>query len=68
MSYTHYFDVRIANYFQSDVEDFEEALKSWAKTFKDASALRSHLLSSAESIGSIFAGIEFSETIQEAEE
>lgn len=30
--YTHYFETRITNSFESDIADFDEALDDWIKT------------------------------------
>ena len=68
MKYTHCFDVRIANHFQSDIEDFDAAFNVWADQFPDSLELRNRLLSSDEGIKSILQGIVFSETLDEEEE
>lgn len=68
MKYTHYFDVRVANHFQSDIEDFDAAFNVWAEQFTDSHELRKHLLSSDEDTKSILQGIVYLETTDEEEE
>ena len=63
MRYHHHFDVRIANDFHSDIEDFDEAFEAWSEKFTDRSALRKRLLTSDESLKTILQGIVFSETL-----
>lgn len=60
--FTHAFDVRIANSFESDCEDFEEAFNKWAESFDNAVSLRRALLASDESTKSILQGVQHSET------
>ena len=60
--FTHAFDVRVANSFESDCEDFEEAFNKWAKSFDNDVLLRKALLTSDESTNSILQGIQHSET------
>lgn len=60
--YTHYFDVRIAQSFESGIEDFDEAFDEWCKQFATTSELRSALLTSDESTKSILQGIDHSDT------
>ncbi len=67
MKYHHYFDVRIANDFHSDIEDFDEAFEAWAEKFTDRSALRARLLASDESLKTICQGIVHSETFDSEE-
>ncbi len=62
MKYTHYFDIRLANSFESETEDFEVAFEEWAKTFSSSQALRQKLLDSDESIKTIMQGIVWSDT------
>ena len=66
--YTHCFDVRIAQSFESDIEDFEEAFEAWAAQFKTSSELRTALLSSDESTKSIIQGLDYSDTHDSEEE
>jgi len=60
--YTHYFDVRLANSFQSDIEDFDEAFDAWCDSFPDKLSLREKLLVSDESTMSILKGVLHSDT------
>jgi hypothetical protein len=60
--YTHYFDVRLANSFQSDIEDFDEAFDAWCNSFPDRPSLRKELLASDESTMSILKGVLHSDT------
>ena len=60
--YTHYFDVRLANSFESDTEDFDEAFDTWCASFQDISALRTALLCSDENTRSILEGVIYSVT------
>ena len=60
--YTHYFDVRLANSFESDNEDFDEAFDAWCASFQDISALRTALLCSDENTRSILEGVIYSVT------
>ncbi len=62
MKYTHYFDVRLAQQFESDVEDFDAAFDEWAKCFKDSLKFRQALLNSDESTKNICQGIVWSDT------
>ena len=62
MKYEHYFDIRLANSFESETEDFDVAFEEWAKTFSSSKALRQKLLHSDESIKTIMRGIVWSET------
>ena len=68
MKYHHYFDVRIANDFHSDIEDFDHAFEVWAEKFTDRSALRARLLNSDESLKTILQGIVYFETLDAEEE
>ena len=67
MRYTHYFDVLIANEFQSDFEDFDKAFAHWSQNFPDDLALRARLLASDESLKTICQGIVYSETFDSEE-
>ena len=67
MKYHHHFDVRLANDFHSDIEDFDQAFEAWSEKFTDRSALRKRLLTSGESLKTILQGIVFSETEEESE-
>ena len=60
--YTHYFDVRLANSFQSDIEDFDEAFDAWCNSFPDRPSLRKELLASDEGTKSILSGVVYSDT------
>lgn len=60
--YTHYFDVRIAQSIESDIEDFEEAFDEWCKQFATTSELRQALLTSDESTKSLIQGLDHSDT------
>ena len=62
MKYTHYFDIRLANSFESETDDFEVAFEEWAKTFPSSQALRQKLPDSDESIKTIMQGIVWSDT------
>lgn len=63
--YTHYFDVRLANSFESDIEDFEDAFDHWCATqFQTSLDLRKALLDSNEGIKSILEGILHSDTCE----
>jgi hypothetical protein len=48
MPYTHYFDARLSNQFDSDIEDFDEALQAFIKSFPDKASLRKFLTSSGD--------------------
>lgn len=65
MKYTHYFDVRLARQFDSDIEDFDEAFVKWTENFKDSLSLRRALLACDESTRSLCKGIIWSETYEE---
>lgn len=62
--YTHYFDMRLANSFESDVEDFDEAFDAWCNSFPDRPSLRNALLTSDEGLKSILQGVLHSETCE----
>ena len=62
MNYTHSFDVRIAQQFESDIEDFEDAFEKWAESFKNSLSFRQALLDTNESTKSICQGIVWSDT------
>lgn len=62
--YTHYFDMRLANSFESDVEDFDEAFDAWCNSFPDRPSLRIALLTSDEGTKSILQGVLHSETCE----
>lgn len=62
MKFTHYFDIRLANSFESEEEDFDDAFDEWVETFSSPQALRQQLLSSDESIKTIIEGVMWSET------
>jgi len=62
MKYTHSFDVRIAQQFDSDIEDFDDAFDEWAESFKDSLSFRQALLATDESTKSICQGIIWSDT------
>lgn len=69
MKYTHYFDVRIANSFESDIEDFEDAFDHWLSTsFADRTAIRAALLTSDEDTKSLLAGVVYSDTVENDDE
>tara|TARA_Y100000589_G_scaffold283019_1_gene280828 strand:+ start:267 stop:482 length:216 start_codon:yes stop_codon:yes gene_type:complete len=68
MKYTHYFDVQLAQQFDSDIPDFDEAFEEWAKGFKDSLTLREALLDSDESTRSLCQGIIWSETDPDPDE
>ena len=61
--FTHYFDVRCENHFDSDIEDFYEAFDAWAKSFSDRQAFRRELLSCDEGTKSLAQGVIWSDTI-----
>lgn len=60
--FTHYFDVRLANNFDSDLGDFEEAFDEWVNSFDDLESVRRALLTSDESTKSIMQGVQHNET------
>lgn len=60
--YTHYFDVRLSNSFESDTEDFYEAFDAWCAFFQDISALRTALLCSYEGTKSLLQGVIYGDT------
>lgn len=62
--YTHYFDIRLANSFESDIEDFDEAFDAWCNSFPDRPSLRKRLLSSDEETKSILKGLLHSDTCE----
>ena len=68
MKYTHYFDVRIAQQFDSDNPDFDEAFDEWVESFRDSLALRQALLDTDESTKTMCQGIEWSETDPDPDE
>ena len=57
MKYTHSFDVRLAQQFESDIADFDDAFDKWAESFKDSLSFRQALLDTDESTKSICQGI-----------
>jgi len=63
MKYTHYFDVRVAQSFESDIEDFDAALSKWISSFQTSIALRKAMLTSDEGTKSMLQGIIHSDTI-----
>jgi hypothetical protein len=63
MKYTHYFDVRVAQSFESDIEDFDAALSKWISSFQTSIALRKAMLTSDEGAKSMLQGIIHSDTI-----
>jgi hypothetical protein len=60
--YTHYFDVRLAISFDSDIEDFDDAFDAWLESFPTTESRRKALLSSDESTESLIQGIVYSDT------
>lgn len=60
--YTHYFDVRISNSFESDIEDFDDAFDEFIDGFKDVDAKRKRLLHTDESTSSLMKGIVYNGT------
>jgi hypothetical protein len=62
MKYTHYFDFRVSQSFDSDVKDFNKALSQWMDSFKSASEFRKALINSDESLRSLLSDIAFSDT------
>ena len=64
MKFTHYFDVRLANNFESDIEDFDEAFDAWASGFASRPELRAALLNSDEDTKSLLKGIVYSDTCE----
>jgi len=68
MKYTHYFDVRLAQQFDSDISDFDEAFEEWAKGFKDSLSFRKALVESDESTKTLCEGIIWSETYPDPDE
>jgi hypothetical protein len=60
--YTHFFDVRLAVSFGSDIEDFDEAFDAWAESFPNRESLRKALLNSDESTKTLLQGIVHSDT------
>ena len=64
MKYTHCFDFSVSQSFDSDVEDFDEALTQWIYSFGSVSELRKALMSSDESTKSILSGIVLSDTYE----
>lgn len=65
MKYTHYFDVRLSQQFESDIEDFDAAFERWVNEFKDSLLFRKALLSTDESTKSLRQGIIYSDTTEE---
>ena len=61
MKYTHYFDLTVANHFESDIEDFDKALNAWAAQITRGK-LRDALLDTDEGVKSIWEGIVYSDT------
>lgn len=62
--YTHCFDVRLANSFESDVQDFDEAFEAWCESFPDRPSLRSRLLASDEDAKTILQGVIHNDTFE----
>jgi hypothetical protein len=60
--YTHFFDVRLAVSFGSDIEDFDAAFDAWAESFTSRESLRKALLNSDESTKTLLQGIAYSDT------
>jgi len=65
LKYTHYFDVRVSQQFESDTEDFDIAFDKWANEFKDSLLFRKALLTTDESTKSLCQGIIYSDTNEE---
>tara|TARA_R100000734_G_C3312832_1_gene103982 strand:+ start:1098 stop:1298 length:201 start_codon:yes stop_codon:yes gene_type:complete len=65
LKYTHYFDVRVSQQFESDIEDFDIAFDKWANEFKDSFLFRKALLATDESTKSLCQGIIYSDTNEE---
>jgi hypothetical protein len=61
MKYKHYFDLTVANHFESDIEDFDDALNAWAAQITRGK-LRGALLDTDEGVQSIWEGIVHSDT------
>ena len=62
--YTHYFDVCVSNSFDSDIEDFEEALNKWLGDLGTIENKRREILSTDESTSSLMRGIVHTDTLQ----
>lgn len=62
--YTHYFDVCVSNSFDSDIEDFEEALNKWLGDLGTIENKRREILSTDESTSSLMRGIVYTDTLQ----
>jgi len=68
LKYTHSFDVRLAQQFESDIPDFDDAFDKWAEGFKDSLTFRQALLNSDESTKSLCQGIIWSDTDPDPDE
>jgi hypothetical protein len=55
--YTHYFDVRLSQRIESDIEDFDDALKNWISSFASTQELRTALLTTHQDTASLMQGI-----------
>ena len=62
--YTHYCDVCVSNSFDSDIEDFEEALNKWLGDLGTIENKRREILSTDESTSSLMRGIVHTDTLQ----
>lgn len=65
--YTHHFDISITNNFDSDIEDFEEALEAWLGQFTSTEETRTSLLFTDESTKSIIKCITHNDTVKNEE-
>jgi len=63
--YTHYFDVCISNSFDSDIEDFDEALEMWLHGLGTIENKRKEILSTDESTSSLIKGIIYNDTLED---
>ena len=63
--YTHYFDVCISNSFNSDIEDFDEALERWLDGLGTIENKRKEVLYTDEPTSSLIKGIIYSDTLED---
>ena len=63
--YTHCFYVCISNSFDSDTEDFDEALERWLDGLGTIENKRKEVLSTDESTSSLIKGIIYSDTLED---
>jgi hypothetical protein len=61
--YVHYFNVLVSNSFSSDIEDFDEAVNEWIRSFISSAELRAELLHCDECAFALAKDIQHEDTV-----